>query len=202
MIIYHLVVDVHTKRYGELCEADCYFTDVFPTLDLAVEKGKQEVKERIVKLLKEDSRYDEEKLDEFIEKKIDYRFVIYEFDPLRRNNGCRRKDGKNITLENSVEFSSEIWWEYNDKGELISRLEESLGHDILPSDYQDNAGTNFKVGDLVTIKEGFRRKEDNTSGIYVVERAPGRRSDAPNPLCWENFYSTHYLSYDNEYHFP
>lgn len=198
MVIYHLVVDVHTKRYGELCEADCYFTDVFPTLDLAVEKGKQEVKERIVRLLKQDPGYNEKNLDEFIEEKINYRFVVYEFDPVRRNNECRRKDRENITLENSVEFSDTIWWEYDDKGELIYRLEER-GVIILPSDYHEDAGTHFKVGDLVTIKEGFG-KEDNSSGVYVVAVAPGRRRDAKNPLCWANFYRVHYLYYDYEYH--
>ena len=199
MVIYHLVVDVHTERYGELCEAACYFTDVFPTLDLAVKKGKQEVKERIAKLLQNDPRYTEENLDEFIAEKINYRFVVYEFDPARSNNKCKRKDGKNITLENSVEFSDTIWWEYDDKGELIYRLEESLGVIILPTDYHKYAGTHFKVGDLVTIKEGFG-KEDNPSGVYVVANIPGRRGDAQNPLCWANFYRVYYLSYDCEYH--
>lgn len=201
MVIYHLVVDVHTEKYGELQEQDSYFTDVFPTLDLAVERGKQEVKERIEKLFKADADYEDDELEDFIRENIRYTFKVYEFDPVRRNDRCWREDGKNITLENSVEFACIVEWEFDDKGIVIIRFEgRNVGWRVLPSDYQEDAGTHFIKGDLVTLKEPcLRRKENNPSDIYVVADAPGRRMDAKDPLRWENIYCVRYLYNGDEY---
>ncbi|MBP2628249.1 MAG: hypothetical protein H6Q69_135 [Firmicutes bacterium] len=70
MLIYHLVVDVQTNNYGELQESHCYFSDVFPTLDSAVQHGTQEVKVHIEKLLKKDIGYEENELEDFTRENI------------------------------------------------------------------------------------------------------------------------------------
>jgi hypothetical protein len=123
MVIYHLVIDVHPNKFGELWESNSYFSDVFPTLDLAVEVGKEEVRNRIDELLKKDTSYEESEIEEFIEENIRYKFIIYEFDPVRRHKSPLRKNMEDITLEKSLEFSAEIEWNYDYKGELCARFE-------------------------------------------------------------------------------
>lgn len=127
---------------------------------------------------------------------------------MRRNNGCLRKDIENITLANSVEFSYEITWQYDYKGELINRYEEryeGVGFNILPSDYLEDVGILFAKGDFVTIKKpSLILQQAHPSSIYVAASAPGRRIDSQNPFQWENLYYVYFLGkgdeYDREYY--
>ncbi len=197
MVIYHLVGHVHTNNYGELCEAGCYFSDVFSTMELAVNAGKREVKERIDRLFKDQRVFEEEELDDFIEECINYILCVYEFDPLREHERLMRTDFENISFENSIEFSTKIQWEYDHKGELLIRTEwRNSGFEIYAGDYEEDAGTHFKKGDLVTLKPS---KRQIASGVCVVTGVPGRRKDAKNPFYWENIYTLHYLNKDDEY---
>ena len=197
MLIYHLVVKVHTNEHAETY---C-FTDVFSTLALAVKRGCREIESHIETLFKKDGDYEEAERDDFIEENIRYAFKVYEFDPVRRETGIWREDEKNITFENSVEFATFIEWEYDYRGSVISRWEQrGVAYCVMPSDYNEGAGTLFAKGDLVTVKKPFfSQPEDNPSGIYVVAAVPGRRADKKDPLSWENIYCLHYLYHGDEY---
>lgn len=94
MLIYHLVVKVHTNEHAETY---C-FTDVFSTLALAVKRGCREIENHIDTLFKKDGDYGEAERDDFIEENIRYAFKVYEFDPARRETGIWREDEKNIYL--------------------------------------------------------------------------------------------------------
>ena len=197
MVIYHLVGHVTANKYGELWKGWCYFSDVFPTLALAIEAGVKEVKERIDRLLKEDTEFEESELAEFIKDCIDYKFTVYEFDPAREKDKQLRTDVENISLENSVEFSDRIEWKYNHKGKLIYRMEFRVsGFEIMPEDYAEDADVHFKKGDLVTLKPSARKI---ATGTCVVSCVPGRRQQTRDPLYWENIYTVHYLYNDDEY---
>jgi hypothetical protein len=195
MVVYHLIVNVNTEKYGKLCERYSYFSDVFVSLESAVKAGIEQVKKRIDEFFNEDSRYDKHELIEFIKEEIEYEFTVYELDPARKENQdiLLRTDFENSTLENANEFSDVIEWHYNYRGELISRMEcRGSGYEVFPSDYESEAaGTRFRVGDLVTQHE--TRLGESEDEIYVVTGVPGRRKDAKGPLYWENIYTINHL---------
>ena len=199
MVIYHLQGYVHSNRYGELCEKHCCFSDVFSTLDLAVNAGKEKMG-RLIDRLMEKSATSTTERELFIAEQLQYSFPVFEFDPLRREQRQQRTDAANITLETSVEFSHQIDWEFDHLGHLLDRIEWSVaGQSILPGDYVENAGTLFKLGDFVIIKESALRNLDTPGEIFVVGAAPGRRFDRQNPLCWENLYAVCHLDDGDTY---
>lgn len=194
MVVYHLQGYVHSTRLGELCENRCWFSDVFSALDLAVTAGKTEINRRIDRLLEDSPANEAADRDWFIAEQLEYSFTVFEFDPLRREQGLLRKDAANITLENSVEFSHQIEWSFDCQGCLMDRTEwMSAGFSVLPGDYSETAGTLFKCGDFVTIKKSGLNKIDHPDEIHVVGAAPGRRFDRQKPLSWENYYAVCHL---------
>ena len=200
MVIYHLQGYVHSNRYGELWEKHCCFSDVFSALDLAVAAGKEELDRLIDRLMEESSAYTAMERELFIAEQLQYSFTVFEFDPVRREQRLQRTDAANITLENSVEFSHQVEWEFDHLGHLLDRTEWIVaGQSILPGDYVENAGTLFKLGDFVTIKESALSKLDTPGEIFVVGVAPGRRFDRQNPLCWEKIYAVCHLDDGDAY---
>ena len=200
MVIYHLTGYVHSNRYGSLCEQHCHFSNVFSSLELAVQTGRKEIS-RLIDRLREKSAADEAKDREiFIAEQLQYSFIVFEFDPVRREQRLQRTDAANITLENSVEFSHQVEWEFDHLGHLLDRTEWSVaGQSILPGDYAETAGTLFKLGNFVTIKESALSKLDTPGEIFVVGAAPGRIFDRQNPLCWENIYAVCHLDDGDAY---
>lgn len=200
MVVYHLQGYVHSNRYGELWEKHGFFSDVFSTLDLALAAGKEEIGRLIDSLMEESVVYTAIERELFIAEKLQYSFTVFEFDPVRREQRLQRTDATNITLENSVEFLHQIEWEFDHLGNLVDRTEWSFaGQSILPGDYAETAGTLFKLGDFVTIKESALSKLDTPGEIFVVGVAPGRRFDRQNPLCWENLYAVCHLDDGDAY---
>ena len=200
MVIYHLQGYVHTRQYGELCERYCHFGDVFSSLELAIEGGKREMNERIEKLLENDKSYRELGREVFIKEVIAYSFEIFEFDPLRREQNLLRTDAESITLENSVEFSDVVEWEFDYGGNLRCRIEwRGSGYERMPGDYAEDAGTQFQKGDFVTLKESAQYLRDRIDEIFVVGGVPGRRNAWHNPLGWENIYAVYCQTDENKF---
>lgn len=198
MIVYHLKGYVYTNGFGNLCEKYSHFSDVFTTLELAMETGKREIEERVQRFFKQQTVFTADEFEDFMKEEIEYAFQVIEFDPERRQQGTVREDWENCTFENAVEYSHEIEWDFDRQGNLLSRCEwRGVGHDVRPSDYSDDAGTHFKLGDFVVPKNpaSFMFEGDgNDDGIYVVAGAPGRRKERRFPLSWENIYCLYYSS--------
>jgi len=141
--------------------------DTFNTLEEAVKAGKKALAERFEEIKE---WYGKDWTVEEIAECEDYRFIIYEFDPIVP----RRKDGY---WERYVE------WDYDHIGELHRRSEHKI--DIvgdkevhyettrMPGDEDSRSGTHFKAGDFVTLTN------DKEQRIYVVAQAPGFRDNWP-----------------------
>ena len=178
----------------------CHFSDIFSSLDVAVAAGTKEINKRIDNVLKESTVYAAKDRELFIAENLQYTFLVFEFDPLRREQHLPRTDAANITLENSVEFSDQIEWEYDHRGHLLERTEwRQAGQVIMPGDYAEDAGTLFQLGDFVVIKESELTKLDDPGEIFVIGAVPGRRFDRKNPLCWENIYCACHLDEGDAY---
>ena len=75
-----------------------------------------------------------------------------------------------------------IDWEYDRQGRLLERIVwDVCGYDIRPGDEKPEAGTKFKVGDIVSLRSG--RSEPD---ICVVASTPKRKEP---PELWENYYT-------------
>ena len=78
-MIYLLKVSANSKRFGELIERDSFYSEVFSSLDKAVEEGKSWLKERLKFLnsqINNDLIYD--KLQK--NKGFEYSFSVTELD--------------------------------------------------------------------------------------------------------------------------
>lgn len=188
---------VYVNRYGNLCDIDSFYSNVYTNYENAFEEGIQELNDRIIKLKNADANYFDEKTETFIKEMIYYKFVIHErivmdeFDKLiSKMIKMSFKTKVEVTKDTDMyelcrNHSSSIDYEFDYKGNLIERWEyRGAGYLRMPSDYEEDAGVRFAVGDVVRV-------ENNPFGenYCVVMSVPGRLRDAKNVFRWENIYS-------------
>jgi hypothetical protein len=194
MNIYQLKVSVREKdawsyKFGN------FFSEVYATLDEAIEIGIREVGAMIEKARSVDPFYKDKPdkpIEDFIDSYLSYVFTVYEFDPHTEE---RQKVFINTEKLVPVPF---IEWDYDYKGGLLMRTEwrGGLGYLRYPGDELANAGTHFKPGDLVTLSYS---KEEHPQ-VYVVEYSPGSPIGVPFEK-WENVYTVLYIREDGIFSF-
>jgi len=81
-------------------------------------------------------------------------------------------------------YSISIDYEFDYQGNIIDRVEfRGMGYLRMPSDYEEDAGVRFAVGDVVKVENNPYGEE-----YCIVTYVPGRLRDAKNIFMWENVY--------------
>lgn len=195
MNVYRLEIEAYNTRFGDLRERNSFYSDVFSSLERALEEGKYNLK-KIMYNIYENSEYCTKEnsltLEEMLQDEcIYYRFQITEVDPFYADSFDEIYSEKECILNHKP---THIIYNYDYKGNLQYKQiqwtlegEHHSGQVILqyPGDDEENAGEKFKIGDFVQI-EG----EDK---IYIVHGVPLKEN---GKLLGENKY---YLSaiFDN-----
>ena len=78
-MIYLLKVSANSKRFGKLIERNSHYSEVYSSLDKAVEDGKEWMKERI-KVLNVKLEKDESVKENFNNEELEYSFTVTELD--------------------------------------------------------------------------------------------------------------------------
>lgn len=78
-MIYLLKVSANSKRFGKLIERNSHYSEVYSSLDKAVEDGKEWMKERL-KVLNVKLEKDESVKENFNNEELDYSFTVTEVD--------------------------------------------------------------------------------------------------------------------------
>lgn len=174
MELFHLYLTVRKLRFGCFIREDDFFSGIYPSLDEAKERGIKKITE-ILNELRENAP-----LDIFAKEEVQYIFKVTEFDPEIR-----------FSSERSEGVCTQVDWEFEYSGNLIDRLEwcDGIGYERLPGDEKEDAGTHFRVGDLVACTV----EEPNHSHVYLVASCPGKRKESSNPLSWENIYRVYFI---------
>jgi len=116
MMVYHLKIDVRRYDYGRLYKQGNFFSEVYPSLEMAVEEGVKIIGKMIELLRDEDNFYRNEPVGLFVKEQLYYNFDASEFDPAKRYDG---EEDTNLCLSNA----SKIDWKYDFTGKLIDRVE-------------------------------------------------------------------------------
>jgi hypothetical protein len=182
LTIFHLKIELRKKDYGCLYKQGNFFSEVYPSLEMAVEEGVKIIGKMIELLRDEDNFYRNEPVGLFVKEQLYYNFDASEFDPetrdIQRKRPCKE-----------LKAPTKIVWEYDCEGKLIDCIEWwDAGYLRLPGDELDDAGRRFQVGDFVTAD-----KDD--SKIYIVVARPHRPEDAASTR-WENIYRVLYITED------
>lgn len=206
-MIYHLEIQVCINRYGDLCESNSFFSNVFLGYEQALQAGIQEINERLKKLQDKDIDYQIDEMATFIKEQIYCDFVIHELiimedvDQFERKIRQRCYKTKVMVPEETDlyqlcrDHSLSIDYVFDYQGNLIERYEmrlEGLQYLRMPNDYQENAGRLFAVGDVVRVvkKQRYGFATDN---YYVVASVPGSLRTADNIFSWENIYALDFV---------
>lgn len=161
-MIFHLEMQVYVNQYGDLCDRDSFYSDVYTSYETAYEKGIQELNRRIIELKKSDATYTDETIDTFIEERIYYKLLIHELIIMEESDKLLDKMIKKC-FKTQVEVSkdtnlyelcrkhsSSIDYVFDYLGNIIERVEfRGMGYFRMPSDYEEDAGIRFAVGDVV-----------------------------------------------------
>lgn len=195
-MIYHVEIQVYISKHGNLCEKNSFYSDVYFSYENAFEEGNKELNRRIIELKNTDTNYNDETVDMFIKEMIYYKFVIHELIVMEEFDKQFDKMIK-MCFKTKVEISkdtnlyelcrnhsSSIDYEFDYQGNIIDRVEfRGMGYFRMPSDYEEDAGVRFAVGDVVRVK-----KNPCGEKYCVVADVPGRLRDAKNVFSWENVY--------------
>ena len=114
-MIYLLKVSANSKRFGELIERDSFYSEVFSSLDKAVEEGKLWLKKRLKFLnsqINNDLIYDKPQKN----KDFEYSFTVTELD---LNYIDKFNALKDYDKENYIEPTHKIY-NYNMNGMLLN----------------------------------------------------------------------------------
>lgn len=201
-MIFHMEMQVYVNQYGHLCDRDSFYSNVYTSYETAYEKGIQELNRRIIKLKEADANYNDETVDTFIKEMICYKFLIHELIILEEQEKQQQinkmfelsfKTKVEITKETNLyelcrNHSISIDYEFDYLGNLIDRTEWPIGNRRMPSDYDENAGVRFAVGDVVRAENKPYGKE-----YCIVTRVPGRLRDFSNIFNWENIYALDFV---------
>ncbi|MBC3805710.1 hypothetical protein GH808_14995 [Acetobacterium fimetarium] len=202
-----MVKNIYVNRYGDLCERNSFYSNVYLHYEQAFQVGIEEVNERIKKLQDKDIDYQNDEMATFIRKQIYYHFVIHELIIMEAIDQFERKIVQQcyktkvmVSEETDLyqlcrDHSLSIDYIFDDQGNLIERHEmrlEGLQYLRMPNDYQENARRLFSVGDVVRVKEK-QRYGFATDNHYVVASVPGLLRDAENIFSWENIYALDFV---------
>lgn len=151
--VYLLQTEAYSTRYGELQEKYSTKSGVYSTQEIAIEKGKEWLTERLEELHKSID------VEGTIQDLIDWHAIYYEFkvteiDPEYADNY--------VLAEHRYDCESELpthtEYYYNFKGELISKYYEYRdcydGESYMTNAYSEKEESKFnafEVGDLVTV---------------------------------------------------
>lgn len=194
-MIYHVELQVYVNQYGDLCEKDSFYSNVYTSYKTAYERGLQELNRRIKKLKAADPDYRDKVIDLFVKERLCYNFSIHELIILDEEEEDTAKIvhyfDNNVQISDDTDLyelcrnqSSQIDYEFDYLGNIIYRVEiRGMGYLRMPSDYEENAGVRFAVGDVVSV-------ENNSYGekYCLVTNVPGRLRNAENVFNWENVY--------------
>ncbi|WP_444658328.1 hypothetical protein ACRQV7_12080 [Caproiciproducens sp. R2] len=194
----------------ERCDPSSFFCEVYDRMELAVQAGKEELTRQIERLKEEFTADQNKSFDVFVKDKVNYLFMVKEQYPKRvlfsdPSNDIETqewiKECQNwsrqficsstpfpITPETDLyqlcsQQSEYIEYRFDYTGALISRLESrgGGGYYRMPSDYEEDAGVKFAVGQVVRLKSEPKK-------LYLVAANAGRLCDAKNVFTWENEY--------------
>ena len=159
-IIYHLIVKAHSTRYGNLIELDNNYTNVYSTLDRAVEVGTNWLRNKIKRLYEESNYCTREKdtltiQDMLDENEIYYNFSVTEFNPRYADNF----EVPDHEYECKHYAPSHIEYSYNLEGQLQYKELQYRYHNGYSGHYftrfprdDENKPNKFRVGDYVKLK--------------------------------------------------
>ena len=113
---------------------------------------------------------------EFAKDEIDYWMNKYSSDTRRVHGSIK------ISERDTEDEELKIDWNYDCEGQLLERIVwDMCGYDIRPGDEKPEAGTKFKVGDLVCLGS-YGKPFD----VCVVASTPKKKEP---PELWENHYT-------------
>lgn len=206
-MIYHLEIQVYINRYGDLCESNSFYSNVYLHYEQALQAGIEEVNERIKKLQDKDIYYQNDEMAAFVKEEIYCDFVIHELiimediDQFERRNVQHCYKTKVMVSEETDlyqlcrDHSISIDYIFDYQGNLIERHEmrpEGLRYLRMPNDYQENAGSLLSVGDVVLVRKKKQYVSD-TVDYYIVASVPGSLRTAENIFSWENIYALDFV---------
>ncbi len=211
--IYTVSLYAYNQHMWERCNPSSFFCIVYNRMELAVQAGKEELTRQIERLKEEFTADQDESYDVFVKEKVRYSFTVKEqypksmlfyFDDREYRDWLNQLIGaqspvqitQNTDLYELCSQQSEcIEYEFDYTGALIGRIEwRGLGYWRMPSDYEEDAGIKFKVGQVVQQKK-------EPEELYLVASNRGRLRDAKNVFTWENFcelYPLEFASYPLE----
>lgn len=187
-----------------------FFCEVYDRMELAVQAGKEELTRQIDRL-KEEFTVDQNKsFDIFVRDKVNYLFMVKEqypkhvlfsnpSDDQETQNWIKKCQdwGRQLVFPQShvsippetdlyqlcSQQSEYIEHEFDYTGILIRRFEcrGGAGFYRMPSDYEEDAGVKFVVGQIVHLKRDPEK-------LYLVASNAGCIRDSKNVFTWENYY--------------
>ena len=198
--IYTVLLYAYNACMWERCNPSSFFCEVYDRMELAVQAGKEELTRQIERLKEEFTADQDKSYDVFVKENVSYSFTVKEQYPQSMlfylhdktyNSWLRQLIGEKspvqITQDTDLyelcsQQSERIEYEFDYTGTLIGRIEyRGLGYWRMPSDYEEDAGIKFKIGQVVR-----KKKEPEVLCLVVSNR--GRLRDAKNVFTWENFY--------------
>ena len=213
--VYHLIVEAHSTRYGELQEPRPQYSQICMSHEEAYDVGKHVLGEKVGKLYANSdycTKYDSRTLEDFIKDNMVYcRWIIEEIDldilktyNYRDNYRARRPAHMEYLYDLNGDLLSQCHWYYGDgvrdSGGSCFQYREG---DDLPE-----AGTKFKEGDFVRLKRAWNRHPApsfDTSTVFSIIGVPPR--DKEGQLV-ENTYHIETVSergeylWDLDFHYP
>jgi len=215
-------------EYKDFLIREWHLSDVFTSLEKAVVFGKKEMMRKLEKFRTE--LFEEWTPSEIAHKIIDYDFKVLELDPdISRNRELyeyeawddfglesgdvvkRDRDGSHWDdyVEWNYDYAGNLRYRGHHYGEDIYENDERLffsSNLSFPEDDAEDAGTKFKVGELVRVNDSrwygireFYQEGHNPDElhllknglfddiIYVVAEAPGKKRNCERAL-WHNHY--------------
>ncbi|WP_296561272.1 hypothetical protein [uncultured Acetobacterium sp.] len=206
-MIYHLEIQVCINRYGDLCERNSFYSNVFLGYEQALQAGIEEVNERLKKIQDKQIDYRNDEMATFFEEQVYCDFVIHELIIMEDVDQFERKIRQQcyktkilVSEETDLyqlcrDHSLSIDYELDDQGNLIERHEmrlQGLRYLRMPNDYQENAGRLFSIGDVVRVSKKQRFGSDEVN-YYLVASVPGSLRTADNIFSWENIYELDFV---------
>lgn len=208
--IYTVFLWAYNDCMWERCDPAAFFCEVYDRMELAVQAGKEELTRQIERLKEEFTADQDKSYDIFVRDRVNYLFMVkeqYSKHILWANSRDDKesqdwiKEYQNwamqlICSKSPVPItpgtdlyqlcsqqSEYIEYRFDYTGVLISRLESrgGGGYYRMPSDYEEDAGVKFAVGQVVHLKSEPEK-------LYLVAANAGRLHDAKNIFTWENEY--------------
>lgn len=188
MNIFLLKACVYRKKHNRANVWD-YEAAVFPDLRSAVARGKKRIRDEIKKYRADDRHapYGPKEIDAYVEDNLDILFEIVECDPAAQKRWVCPSDD---SMEAFVNDPYEIVWSFDRNGRLTDRVYYRkecdgwrLGQSFRPGDERADAGTKFRIGDLVTDTAKPRDRR-----IYIVGACPEK-----DGVYFDNTYLCYYI---------